>query len=75
MPASAGTQFKDAMAVTITLCGALAKHLPAHVVRGFEADLRAMAGARRCAGDAAASILMSNLATSLVTSRPELFGH
>lgn len=61
--------------LVFTLSGVLAKHMPAHAVRGLEADLRALAGARRRAGDRLAWMVISNVATSLVASRPELFGH
>lgn len=61
--------------IVIALCGALARHLPAHSVRGFEADLRGMAGALGRNGDLTAHRLISDFAGAVVRNRPELFGH
>lgn len=65
----------NAMTVMVTIWGTLARHMPAYAVRGIEADLRAVAGVRKRAGDCRAYLLISDLADSLVASRPELFGH
>jgi hypothetical protein len=66
---------RDPAGLMTAVCGTLARHLPAHSVRGLEADLRALAGARERAGDSDGQALIEGLAAALVSSRPELFGH
>ena len=61
--------------VPLALWRTLARHLPAHVVRGIEADLRANAGASASKGDRDRQQWIAEFADALVSVRPELFGH
>lgn len=75
MRSSISSGAREAIAAIDEVCAVFARHLPAHSVRAFEADLRALAGARQRAGDSGAHTLFFRLANSLVRGRPELFGH
>jgi hypothetical protein len=75
MTSTVSSEVRNATMLMIEISGTLARHLPAYCVRGFEADLRALAGARERAGDSSACALLASLAASVVANRPELFGH